>query len=34
MTFPAEGVALNFFFREEFGWCHSTDCLFCLRFKV
>jgi hypothetical protein len=28
MTFLAEGTALNLFFRGEFVWCHSMDCLF------
>ena len=28
MSFPVEGVILNFFFLGECGWCHSTDCFF------
>jgi hypothetical protein len=26
MTFPSEGIALNYFFRGEDSLCHSTDC--------
>jgi len=32
MILPAEGVALNFFFRGEFGRCHSTTG--CLRLRL
>lgn len=33
LTFPVEGVALNYFFQEEVGLCHSIHCL-CGGFKA
>ena len=31
ISFPAEGVVLNFFFLGDCGLCHSIDCFFRLR---